>query len=756
MRPFAPFRRLTARAWDYLFGNSPVARRPRPLGLEALEGRDVPTNVSIAALGDAVEGGAAGTFRVYRDGDLSDELVVNLNIGGGAGNGLDNNWIDNTITITANAGHADIIVTAFDDGEYDPGEVLTIEVITGINYDVDANNNAADVELIDNTPVVTVARIADATEGGAGGFLFTRTGSVSEELTVSYTAGGTAAPDVDYPGLYGEVTFDAGSATAELWFRALQDGDATEPTETVIVALADGAGYVVGGADQAAADLLDDERPVVSVERVSDAAEGGAAGVVRFTRTGDTSQPLTVYYAHTGSPLGNPAEDFEFAYLPGSIVIPEGEASATVDLIPWEDDLVEGPAAVTVCVMPVPDYAVWQDSRQQADVVVYDNDVGIVIQPSGLKTEVDEDDRDTYIVSLSVQPSSAVTVHITAGSPLLLASALQPTPASSLTLTFTPADWDVPQLVTVSAPDNGVVDGERQVQVVHSAASTDIRYDGIASAFLVRTQDKANPDPRQTAAHWKTVADKRIEVPPPPAGGQRLELHAARLRNIRINAAYAELAAAHQKTFYWMGLAPFASEQAGLAIESAADIVYKGIGTAPVRAGLLANARALAAGNLDVYNDLYWQHLAYAHGGVALMRTFKQQGHITQAHLDAWEKIAEGVADNNADKKWEGNLMLLRHEQETVLQPHFNALIGEEALGLLIKSPVPDGESFAAYMLRVRAPGKVGPKNFADRWRWIDKAVVPDWQRFLTNKPNDVTEFYKKMTQHEAKHKFNP
>jgi len=49
-------------------------------------------------------------------------------------------------------------------------------------------------------------------------------------------------------------------------------------------------------------------------------------------------------------------------------------------------------------------------------------------------------------------------------------------------LTFTPENWDVPQMVTVSAVDDSVVEGTHTAVITHSAASADAGYNGIVVA----------------------------------------------------------------------------------------------------------------------------------------------------------------------------------------------------------------------------------------------------------------------------------
>ena len=135
-----------------------------------------------------------------------------------------------------------------------------------------------------NTPLVSVVA-ADGTgvESVDPGFsfTFTRSGDLSQSLTVAYTVSGTAMAGVDYtPAPAGTVTFAAGSATATLELAALDD-DAIEARETVRVALTDGAAYDLGAPSSATAGIVSDDGAPLKIHDVQGA---GAAS----TRIGQT------------------------------------------------------------------------------------------------------------------------------------------------------------------------------------------------------------------------------------------------------------------------------------------------------------------------------------------------------------------------------------------------------------------------------------------------------------------------------------
>lgn len=96
----------------------------------------------------------------------------------------------------------------------------------------------------------------------------------------------------------------------------------------------------------------------------------GDPATVTFSRTSTTGD-LTVYYQYTGSAgVGDYAET-----LTGSVVIPDGESTAAIDMTAVEDPDVEGYETIVLSIMGGDgDYAPGAD--RQATVYIHDNDLG--------------------------------------------------------------------------------------------------------------------------------------------------------------------------------------------------------------------------------------------------------------------------------------------------------------------------------------------------------------------------------------------
>ena len=233
---------------------SRAANRFRP-GLECFEDRTTPSVVTAAAIADAHEGGTAGTIRFSRT-DTAGSLSVGFDLSGTA-----TAWSDYSppfsVTFGNGAATVDVTVAATNDTTSEETETVTFTVHVGVDYTVGTPASAT-INIFDNdAQVVSVAKIADAAEGGANGTLqFTRTGDLSSSLTANISVGGTATSGTDYTALGTTVTFAANSATTNVTVTPTDD-TVYDVNETVTATVASGTGYTVGSSSAASVNIAD-------------------------------------------------------------------------------------------------------------------------------------------------------------------------------------------------------------------------------------------------------------------------------------------------------------------------------------------------------------------------------------------------------------------------------------------------------------------------------------------------------------------
>lgn len=112
-----------------------------------------------------------------------------------------------------------------------------------------------------------------------------------------------------------------------------------------------------------------------------------------------------------------------------------------------------------------------------------------VSRNSGLVTSEDGG-TDSFTVQLDTQPTQDVVIEVSVDPAIVPAEALVSTPgqgstpaqgpAASLSLTFTPADWDSPQTVTLIGQDDDLDDGDIPYGLSLTPSSLDAVYDSLA------------------------------------------------------------------------------------------------------------------------------------------------------------------------------------------------------------------------------------------------------------------------------------
>lgn len=105
-------------------------------------------------------------------------------------------------------------------------------------------------------------------------FTITRSGDLTDALTVTYMLGGTATNGIDYNNLTSSVIIPAGQASATIRVTPVNDANATEGNETVSLTLVDGATYDLGNSISATATIGDNTTG--ALKKVGGATGSGA------------------------------------------------------------------------------------------------------------------------------------------------------------------------------------------------------------------------------------------------------------------------------------------------------------------------------------------------------------------------------------------------------------------------------------------------------------------------------------------------
>ena len=367
--------------------------RFRRTTLEQLEERRVLTTLSVQILdGDAAEVPSGqtqnpGSFVIKRDVAETTALTVNYTLLGSARNGRDYQQLSGQTVIPANATQsAPIVVDVIDDDSdddwenvqpvIDPTPGYLIGASTGAPTVVPSGNVPSDytgqILIVDNdnyNSVTVSAGDPDAGEPGTlygtGYFIFTRSIVNSSPLIVSYSVGGTATADADYPALSGSVIIPPNQAQATVTVNVLDDA-LPEPTETVIVSLIeDYPSYYNGSNSTAVVNIFDDDNyaassSLVTVSGLGSAIEGETTSGYTITRSnGPTTNALNVSISMSGTAING----LDYQTIPPTVTIPPGQSSVFVSLNPIDNSIQQNTRTAILTLNNGAGY--WTDPQQK-------------------------------------------------------------------------------------------------------------------------------------------------------------------------------------------------------------------------------------------------------------------------------------------------------------------------------------------------------------------------------------------------------
>ena len=214
-----------------------------------------------ASDGSALETGPdQAVFTVRRTGGTTSDLTVTYTLGGTAGNGVDYLALTGSVVIPLGQTAATVVIVPIDDRMFEPDETVTFILAPTTRYTTGGAAQATAVIGISDVPKVTVAKESDANEedSAAGAVIFTRTGDLTFELMITYTADGSATNGLDYVGVSGFVIIPAGASTATVIVTPIDD-DEEEDKEEAVITVVPGPGYEVGDHDSVKVKFGDDD-----------------------------------------------------------------------------------------------------------------------------------------------------------------------------------------------------------------------------------------------------------------------------------------------------------------------------------------------------------------------------------------------------------------------------------------------------------------------------------------------------------------
>ncbi|QTD52845.1 IPTL-CTERM sorting domain-containing protein [Sulfidibacter corallicola] len=447
-----------------------------------LEGDELLAGVTVAPTTlETTEDGSTTTFDVVLDAPptanvdigISSSDVTEGTVAPASLTFTSANWnIPQTVTVTPGAS-----------GDGNDGNVMyTVVTADGASTDTDYDGFVVDDVTVTNLNI----------DGIAGVFVDPNSGLVTTE------AGGTDT----------FVIFASGTPTMDVTIPlSISNGEATVQVSVTLTGPGYSENVTVTGADD---DIDDGDAPFTVVTGTTTSGDPSYNGVtvadITGTNTDDdtagiTVTPVAVEPLVTDENLTTSSFDVVLDTEPTADVVLNfesndttegtvGPASATFTSGNWntpqtititgvDDFLDDGNVNYTIITRPASSTDTNYDGLDPADVTAVNNDngdsAGVTVTPNATPLIVTEDGgtTDTFTVVLDAMPANDVTIAVSTQ------NANEGT-ADTASLTFTNANWNVAQTVTVTGVDDAIDDGNQLFSILLAdTVSTDPVWNGV-------------------------------------------------------------------------------------------------------------------------------------------------------------------------------------------------------------------------------------------------------------------------------------
>ncbi len=301
-------------------------------------------------------------------------------------------------------------------------------------------------------------------------------GPTSAEITfdmVVYNVSTTALSGTDFTTSTAGASIAIGDTTTTYSFTIVDD-ESVESDEDVVFELANAsAGSVTTTEPYFFYTIADNDMGGLTLEETGSTAvyEGGSSDTYTIVLTVLPTDDVTVELAAPGGEITLSTSSIVFT-------VDSWDTPQTITLTAVDDEDDEGTDVGDITHTITSDDPVYTGLDPVVlEYGVIDNDLITVTQSDGttIVTEGTTTDTLSYVLDQEPAPDTGVLITLTPEEGLSL---------STTSLTFLVGNWDTPQVVTISATDDDVITGDRDVTIAHEVDSSDGTYD---NAILATT-----------------------------------------------------------------------------------------------------------------------------------------------------------------------------------------------------------------------------------------------------------------------------
>jgi hypothetical protein len=425
------------------------------------------------------EAGGTATFSIVLDSQPTGDVTIDLS------SGSPDEGLPDPIQVTFTNANWDtpqvITVTGADDFVDDDDQPYVILTSAAVSSDSNFNGvNPGDVAVTntdDDIAGVTLTPLSglETSENlGTATFTIVLDSQPIEDVTIALSSSdlteGTISPT--------SVTFTADNwnAAQEITITGVDDpmvdGDVVYSIVTAVASSADVKYNGLDPADVSVTNIDNDVAGVTVSPLMVTTTESGTppnavfAVVLNAQPSADVTIPITSLDTTEGTTV-----ESMLVFTPSNWNMPQ-----SVTILPVNDGVNDGDITYTIAVGAATSTDTNYNGVDGDDVQVtnVDDDLpGFIIVPTGGLVVSEYRDSDEFTIQLTIQPTANVTVAVSS-------SDLTEGTVNTSSLTFTPANWNVPQVVTVTGVNDAQMDGHQTFFIVLApAVSTDLGYNGI-------------------------------------------------------------------------------------------------------------------------------------------------------------------------------------------------------------------------------------------------------------------------------------
>ncbi len=422
------------------------------------------------------EAGDTATFDVVLTSEPTDDVTIDLSssdttegtVSPSSLTFTPANWnTPQTVTITG-------VDDAIDDDDVDYQITLTVSSADSI-YDALAPSVANVTNIDDDTAGVTItpnSGLVTSEAGDTATFDVVLTSEPTDDVTINLSSSNTNEGTVDPASLvFTPANWNvAQTVTVTGVDDAIDDDDIAYTINSTVSS--NDAKYNNLSIDAVEVTNIDNDGPGFTITPLNGLTTTEAGGTATFTvvLNMQPTDDVTIDLSSSDTTEGTVSPS-SLTFTPANWNIPQ-----TVTITGVDDNVDDDDVSYTIEIAAAQSNDPAYDGLDPADVSVTnidDDTAGVTVSAiSGSTSE--KGGTATFTVKLNSQPTANVTINLSS-------SDTTEGTVSPSSLTFTPANWNIPQTVTVTGVKDDIADGNVTYTIITSAAiSADPKYNGMA------------------------------------------------------------------------------------------------------------------------------------------------------------------------------------------------------------------------------------------------------------------------------------